>query len=84
LTLRDVTRCARTASVKISLQVGLGQRHTRRAAIHNSTNGWAMGLTKGCDGEQQTESIAGHGKPAITRIEKGALDAIVPGSRPSG
>ena len=50
--LRNVPAGAWAAAVQVDLDVGLGQRHARRAAINHAADGWTMGFTKIGDSEK--------------------------------
>ena len=61
LALRGEARLARPAAVEIALDVGLGQRDQRRAAIDDAADGRAMALTEGGDAEEMAEAVVRHG-----------------------
>ncbi len=67
LALRDVARSAGLAAVEIGLDVLGRQRHARRAAVDDGTDGRAVRLAEGGDGKQQAQGIARH-----DRARKGA------------
>jgi hypothetical protein len=48
LALRHMARGARLAAVEFGLDVGLGQRQSRRAAIDHTADGRTMGFAEGC------------------------------------
>ena len=50
--LRNVPAGAWAAAVQVDLDIGLGQRHARRAAINHAADGWTMGFTKIGDSEK--------------------------------
>ena len=58
--LRDMTRGTWAATVEIGLNVGLGQRHARRATVNDAANGRTMRLAEIRDREQMTKGAARH------------------------
>ena len=48
------------ALVQIRLDVGLGQRDARRAAIHHAADRGPMAFAKGGDAKQMAESVVRH------------------------
>jgi hypothetical protein len=61
--LRGEARLTRPPFVKIGLDVRLGQRHARRAAVDHATDRDAVAFAEGRDPEQVTEGIERHGVP---------------------
>ena len=49
------------APVERGLDVGLGQRDTRRHAVDDAADGRPVALAPGGDAEEQAEAVAGHG-----------------------
>ena len=60
LPLRGEARLARPPLVEIGLDVGLGQRDARRAAVDHAADRRPVALAKGRDAEQMAEGIERH------------------------
>src|SRR5690606_8890504 len=58
--LGDMARSARAAPVEFGLDVGLGQRHSRRAAVNHGADGRAVRFAEIGDTKQGTEGVSGH------------------------
>ncbi len=62
-----------TALVQIDLDVGLGQRNARRAAVDDAADGRSMAFAPGGDTEHMAESVVGHGGIQVWRRFSGWL-----------
>jgi hypothetical protein len=60
LSLRNMTRSAGTAPIKLKLYILFAQGEPRRASIDHAANGWAMRFTKVGDAKQSAECVARH------------------------
>ena len=61
LALGGEARLAGAAPIEPGLDVGLGQRQARRAAIDHAADRRAVALAPGGDAEQVAEGVVGHG-----------------------
>ena len=65
--LRGEARLAGTAAVELALDVGFGQRQSRRAAIDHAAERGTMALAEGGHPEQMAEAVVRHGfAPALS------------------
>ena len=60
LPLRGEARLAGPAAIEVALDVGLGQRDQRRAAIDHAADRNPVALAEGRDAEQMAEGVVGH------------------------
>ncbi|KAF1858516.1 hypothetical protein Lal_00015033 [Lupinus albus] len=61
LPLRHVARRARLAAVQLRLDVGLGQRHPRRATVDHAADCGTVRFAESGYGKQLAKCVAGHG-----------------------
>ena len=60
LALRHMPRSAGLAPIQIGLNILGGQRHSRRTAVNDATNGRPVRFTKRGDREEMTEGVSRH------------------------
>ncbi|MEY9359212.1 hypothetical protein ABH994_001933 [Bradyrhizobium yuanmingense] len=70
LALGGEARLAGTAPVEIPLDVGLGERDHRRAAVNHTADRHPMALAEGGDAEHVAEGVEGH---RCSRVRKSML-----------
>src|SRR5262245_40888468 len=61
LPLRGEARLSRPAAIEVALDVGLGERDQRWAAVDHAADRDPMALAEGRDAEQVAEGVVGHG-----------------------
>ena len=77
LPLRDQFRLAGAAAVEKGLDVGLGEREPRRAAIHHAADRRPVALAPGGDAEQVAEAVVGHAEARLLRRRDDAAGLVL-------
>src|SRR6185295_7975819 len=73
--LGDVPRGAGLAPVEVALDVGLGQCHARRAAVHHAPERRAVRFAERSHAIQRAETVAGHRIPCVLLLYRRSAGA---------
>ena len=84
LPLRGEARLARAAAIQPGLDVGLGERNARRAAIDHAADRRPVALAPGGDAEQVAEAVMGHRCPSSCLLPQGEWSTVLHHSPPRG